>query len=126
MMLAVTGIYAFGLTVLYLLLAARVIIYRRGNKVSLGNGNDPVLEARIRAHGNFAEYAPLGLILMLIAEMQGTSSIWLHLVGVLLLVGRLMHGINFSFAIRNMQLRVGGMILTIFALAIGAVLVLPI
>ena len=125
-MLAVTGIYAFGLTVLYLLLAARVIIYRRGNKVSLGTGNDPVLEARIRAHGNFAEYAPLGLILMLIAEMQGTSSIWLHLVGVLLLVGRLMHGINFSFAIRKMQLRVGGMILTIFALAIGAVLVLPI
>ena len=125
-MLAVTGIYAFGLTVLYLLLAARVIIYRRGNKVSLGTGNDPVLEARIRAHGNFAEYAPLGLILMLIAEMQGTSSIWLHLVGVLLLVGRLMHGINFSFAIRMMQLRVGGMILTIFALAIGAVLVLPI
>jgi uncharacterized protein len=125
-MLAVTGIYAFGLTVLYLLLAVRVIIYRRGNKVSLGTGNDPVLEARIRAHGNFAEYAPLGLILMLIAEMQGTPSIWLHLVGALLLAGRLMHGVNFSFAIRKMPLRFGGMILTIFALAIGAVLVLPI
>jgi uncharacterized protein len=125
-MLAVTGIYAFGLTVLYLLLAVRVIIYRRGNKVSLGTGNDPVLEARIRAHGNFAEYAPLGLSLMLIAEMQGTPSIWLHLVGALLLAGRLMHGVNFSFAIRKMPLRFGGMILTIFALAIGAVLVLPI
>jgi hypothetical protein len=125
MMLPITGCYAAALTALYLLLTARVIIYRRTRNVSLGDANDPVLAARIRAHGNLAEYAPLGLILILIAEMQGTPAIWLHVAGGLLLTGRLMHGINFSFGIRNPLLRTGGMVLTLVALGIGAALVLP-
>ncbi len=125
MTFAVTGIYAAALTALYLVLTARVITYRRGNKVSLGDGDDPVLRARVRAHGNLAEYAPLGLILLLIAEAQATPAVWLHATGILLLAGRLLHGVNFSFGLRRMQLRVGGMILTLLALALGAVLVLP-
>ena len=125
MTLTITGGYAAALTVLFLILSTRVIIHRRGQKVSLGTGGDPVLEQKIRAQGNFAEYAPLGVILLAIAELQGHAAVWLHLVGGLLLVGRLAHGVNFSFGLRKMVLRVGGMLLTLTALALGALLALP-
>ena len=122
---AITGFYAAPLAVLFIVLSARVITYRRGNAISLGDGGDQVMLARMRAQGNFAEYAPFGLLLMLIAEAQGGDPFWLHVCGLLLLTGRVLHGINFSFGIRNMGLRVGGMVLTLTALGIAAVLCVP-
>ena len=121
----ITGLYAAALAFLFVVLSTRVIMFRRANKVSLGDGGDEVLLARVRAQGNFAEYAPFGLLLILIAELQGTSPFWLHLCGGLLLVGRIMHGVNFSFSLRKMVLRVGGMVLTLTSLIIGAILALP-
>jgi uncharacterized protein len=121
----ITGLYAAPLAVLFIVLSARVISYRRGNAISLGDGGDAVMLARVRAQGNFAEYAPFGVLLMLIAEAQGTAPVWLHLCGGVLLTGRLLHGINFSFGIRNMALRVGGMVLTLTALGLAAMLCLP-
>jgi hypothetical protein len=124
-MLAITGVYAAILTAFFIVLSARVIGYRRGNNVSLGDAGDKVLLSRIRAHGNFSEYAPLGLLLLAIAEAQGSGALWLHLCGILLLVGRLMHGLNFTFRLNQMALRAGGMLLTLAALALGAILALP-
>ncbi len=121
----ITGLYAAALALLFVVLSARVITVRRANKVSLGDGGDADLVARVRAQGNFAEYAPLGIVLILIAELQATPAVWLHLCGALLLAGRLMHGVNFSFGLRIMVLRVGGMFLTLTSLIIGAVLALP-
>ncbi|WP_386806255.1 hypothetical protein [Litorisediminicola beolgyonensis] len=37
---------------------------RRAAVVALGTGGDGILEARIRAQGKGAEYAPMGLILL--------------------------------------------------------------
>ena len=125
-MLEITGLYAAALTALYLVLSARVIIFRRTNRVSLGDGSDDELLRRMRAHGNFSEYAPLGLVLLGIADLQGRPAGFLHLVGVMLLAGRLMHGFNFSFALKSMLLRTGGMALTLTSLGLGAVLVLPV
>jgi uncharacterized protein len=124
-MLAIAGGYAAILTAFFIFLSARIITYRRGNSVSLGDAGDKVLLSRIRAHGNFSEYAPLALLLLAIAEMQGSGALWLHLCGMLLLVGRLMHGLNFTFRLGRMPLRVGGMVLTLTALALGAILALP-
>jgi uncharacterized protein len=125
-MLAITGSYAAILTVFFIFLSARIVTYRRGNSVSLGDAGDKVLLSRIRAHGNFSEYAPLGVLLLAIAEMQGSGALWLHVCGMLLLVGRLMHGLNFTFQLGLMPMRVGGMVLTFTALALGAVLSLPV
>ena len=102
----ITGLYAAALAFLFVVLSTRVIMFRRANKVSLGDGGDEVLLARVRAQGNFAEYAPFGLLLILIAELQGTSPFWLHLCGGLLLVGRIMQGVNFSFGLRKMAGRI--------------------
>ncbi len=125
MMLVITGLYAACLTALYLLLTARVVMYRGAANIAIGTGNDKVMEARVRAHGNFAEFAPLGLILLAIAEAQGSGAVWLHLCGGLLLAGRVLHGVNFSYGLKQMPLRVGGMILTITSLVLGAILALP-
>lgn len=121
----VTGLYAAALASLFIVLSGRVIVFRRTNRVSLGDGGDPDLLSRVRAQGNFVEYAPLGLMLILIAELQGTPVFWLHLSGALLLIGRVIHGVNFSFGLRKMPLRVGGMVLTLTSLTIGAILALP-
>ena len=123
--LAITGIYAAALTGFYLVLSARVIVMRRGNRISLGDGDSTEMQRRIRAHGNFAEYVPLGLVLLAVAESQQEAVVWLHAVGGLLLAGRLMHGINFSFGMRSMVLRTGGMMLTFTSLLLGAVLAIP-
>ncbi len=48
----------------------------------------------IRAHGNFAEYVPLTLLLMALCELAGVGALWLHLGGVLLLAGRILHAIG--------------------------------
>jgi uncharacterized protein len=125
MTLAVTGTYAAVLTVFYVVLSARIILYRRQNSISLGDGGDGQMLRRIRAHANFAEYVPLGIILLGIAEQQDEAALWLHLVGGLLLTGRLAHGINFSFGFRSALMRTGGMALTFGALLIGAGLALP-
>ncbi len=52
------------------------------------------MRAAIRAHGNFAEYVPLTLLLMALCELAGVDPFWLHLGGVLLLVGRILHAIG--------------------------------
>ncbi len=126
MTLAITGVYAAALTALYLLLSARVILVRRAQGINLGDGGNPDMLRRMRAHGNFAEYAPLGLILLLIAEQQGTAALWLHVTGGMLLAGRVAHGVNFTFGLKSMALRTGGMLLTFSALILGAILVLPV
>ena len=70
------------------------------------------LDRAIRGHGNLIEYAPMFLILMLCAELQGAPQGQLLLSGVLFAVGRLMHGIVFSFMRPQPVMRIGGMALT--------------
>lgn len=120
MTLAVTPIYAAILTCLYIWLSARVILYRRGNRLSLGDEGDRRLLALMRTHANCAEYAPLGLLLLLMVELMGAPNMALHLIGLLLLAGRLLHAYGFSAEPQIMRFRVLGMVLTFTALALSA------
>ena len=70
------------------------------------------LERAIRGHGNLTEYAPLFLILMLALELSDASATLLYMSGIIFTLGRLMHGIAFSFMKKNVFLRIGGMALT--------------
>ena len=70
------------------------------------------LERAIRGHGNLIEYAPLFLILMLTLELSDASITLLYISGIIFSLGRLMHGIAFSFMKKNVFLRIGGMSLT--------------
>ena len=120
----ITAGYAALLALLYLALSLRVIAYRRGNRISLGDAGDPALLSRIRAHGNLAEYAPLALVLLLIAELGGAGLWVLHVGGGMLLAGRLAHAVALSLPPTGLPLRTIGMALTFTAigwLAVAAV-----
>jgi uncharacterized membrane protein YecN with MAPEG domain len=92
----VTPIYAGLLALLFLVLSYRVILLR-GHGASLGDGGDPVLLRRIRAHGNFSEYVPFILLMMGILELSHFSTYLLHVLGITLVVARLLHAYALSF-----------------------------
>lgn len=119
----ITSLYATPIAILFVVLSARVITYRRGNRISMGDQGDNSLLKRMRAQANCAEYAPFGILLMILIEMQGVAIWAVHGVGMLLLVGRLMHGVGFSASPPIMTLRVWGMMLTLSAYLL-AILVL--
>jgi len=120
--MAVTALYAGLLGLLLVLLSARVILARRSRRVSLGSGGDAELERRIRAQGNLAEYAPMGLILIGLLESGGSPPAVLHTLGLPLLAGRLLHGWAFSFTEGNAAARTGGMALTLASIGTAAML----
>ncbi len=121
MPLAITPVYAGLLALLFVLLSTRVIRFRRTARVSLGDGGDEELRRRIRVHGNFIEYAPLTLVLMLLAELQGQPAWAIHLIGGLLVIGRTAHAYGVSQSPQILALRVVGMTTTIAAIVTGAV-----
>ena len=122
--MTVTPLYAGLLGALFLYLTFRVIRFRRGSRVDMGDAGDPLLRRYIRAHANFAEFAPFGLILLLLVEL-GDWPIWLlHLLGLMLLGGRLAHAWSFSVAEVRLPSRTVGMVLTITMLALAAILCL--
>lgn len=123
-MMPITLLYAGLLGLWFLVLTLRVIGGRHSGNVSLGDGGDAGLLRRIRAHGNFAEYVPLLLVMMGALESTGFNGWLLHLVGAPLLVGRLLHGYALSFSREFMLGRVAGMALTLTALLIAVLMCL--
>lgn len=90
-MFHVTPLYALPLALIFLVLWIRVSSVRSATGISFGDGGNPELLHRMRQHGNFIEWVPLVLIFMMLAEGMGTPAVYLHVSGVLLLVGRLAH-----------------------------------
>ena len=125
-MLEITSLYAGLLALLFLWLSARVIVYRRGNKISMGDHGDNSLLKRMRAQGNCAEYAPFGVLLLALVEMSGAPNVAVHLLGLMLLSGRALHAWGFSASPPVMNGRVFGMVLTLSMILLSAVgLLLP-
>ena len=116
----ITSFYAALFALLYLKMTFDVFGIRRELKINLGDNGEEAATRVIRAHANFNEFVPLGLVLMLTAELMGTPAFVLHLFAVSFLVGRLAHRNGLKSA--QSKGRFTGMILTIFpigALAIG-------
>jgi uncharacterized membrane protein YecN with MAPEG domain len=115
----ITALYAALLTALFVVLSVRVIATRRGSGAPLGDGGNPELLRRIRVQGNFAEYVPLALILLGLAEGLHTPVWLLHLLGLGLLIGRLLHAYGVSRAKEQFAFRVSGVAFTL-SMLIGA------
>lgn len=101
-MLHITLFYAGLLGLLFLALSVWVISRRFKFRVSIGEGESPELRAAVRAHGNFAEYVPL----------------------VLLLLGRLSHAIGIQIPKVPNPYRLVGIMATFIALLLGSLLAL--
>lgn len=119
-LITITPIYAALIAAVFILLSARVITYRRAHSLTLGDGGDPALLTRMRAQANCAEYAPLGLLLLLLLELQGAPMLALHLLGLMLLIGRIAHAVGFSDRNPNIGLRILGIALTLTMLGLSA------
>ena len=91
MTLAWTGIYGSALALWVIWLGASVSIVRAKTGISILHGEDMALAEKIRKHANFTEVVPLALILMAIVELNGASSTWIHSIGGLLLISRMVH-----------------------------------
>jgi uncharacterized membrane protein YecN with MAPEG domain len=120
--MTVTLIYAGLLSIWFLVLSIRVIQYRGKASINLGDGGDPVMQRRIRAHGNFAEYVPLILLMMGFLELRHASIYLLHALGATLLVARVLHGIALSFTEKWFPGRFVGTALSFGLLGIGGLL----
>jgi uncharacterized membrane protein YecN with MAPEG domain len=73
-------------------LGYRIGRVRGKEKIMVGDGGHPLLVARMRAHLNFAEYAPVVLILIALIEFGAGTSLWLWIVAAVFLLGRVLHG----------------------------------
>ena len=88
-------------------LAFRVSRVRAASKVSMGDGGVPELIARMRAQANFVEYAPFFLILLGLIELAHGSATWLWLVGIVFIVGRILHAFGMDRPAPNPMRMIG-------------------
>ena len=92
----VTSIYAGLCGMLIVALAVRVALMRRRNRIGYGDGGLDDLGCAIRAHSNAVEYVPLALVLLLLLEINGIRVAVLHVLGSVLVAGRLGHAWGLS------------------------------
>ncbi|MFY0690846.1 MAG: MAPEG family protein [Paracoccaceae bacterium] len=105
-MLSASPVYLALVALLFIFLSARVILARRRAQAAYGDGGDLELRKRIRAHANCAEYAPLLLLLLVAAELQGTPGWVIHLFGALIVLSRALHAYWISQSPEPVQRRV--------------------
>lgn len=125
MIVPVTGVFAAVLGILLLVLSAHVVKFRLKYKMGMGTAGDRDFEAAVRAHANLVEYAPLGLIMLGIAELNGVASGFIYWTGMALVVGRILHAwgmINGHG--EEHKARAIGMVLTWLAILVAAILLL--
>lgn len=122
--LAFSASYIAVLIVLGIALTWRVVMVRHAAQVSLGDGQNPELLKRIRAHGNFAEHAPWIALPLLVLPFIGASEIFIHIIGATGVTGRILHAIAVSKGNAMLRFRAAGMIMTFAAQGLGALFLL--
>jgi uncharacterized membrane protein YecN with MAPEG domain len=120
--LEIAALYA-GVNILILLaLAVLVVMGRRKHKISLGDAGNEDFARAVRAHGNAAEYIPAGLVgILMLALLEPAAPLWLlHVSGISLTAGRILHGFGLHTGVLNAG-RMLGMVLTWIAFALMGV-----
>ena len=119
-----TSLFASIFTIIYLFLSFRIGYFRGSPVMKLifkmdKTVSDIKLERNIRAHGNFSEYVPLFIILLLIFENGNLASYnYLLIICLIFSYGRIAHAVCFAFFDHNPFLRISGMLCTYLGLGI--------
>ena len=115
----ITATYAAVLAVFYVAMSFYVIVTRAKTDTLLGHGDSIPMLVAMRRHGNLAEYMPFAILMMALAEILGLGSTWLHISGIALVAGRLIH--PFGVAEKSpLAPRVVGVLATFAAMLIPA------
>ena len=128
--LPITSLTAAILALVFVILSIRVVRGRLSTKTSLGDGaagsvasgaevGASSLVVALRAHGNFAEYVPLSLLLLGLIEAHGTSRTAVMGLAAMLVVARIAHPFGLARRTPNLP-RAAGFMLNVAMLAGGA------
>jgi hypothetical protein len=92
----VTALYAGIIMLLMVALAVPISRLRGKTRTGLGDGGHPELARAIRTHANLSEWGVPVLLLLLVAELNRAPLVLLHVAGIALVVGRLLHAFGLS------------------------------
>lgn len=121
MAITVTALYAGLNAILLIALSIFVVTLRGKHKVDLGAGGVPQLDRAIRVHGNFIEYVPFALLLLLILELNQAATWLLHLLGAALTLARIAHAWGLWHSKGASPGRIVGTTVTWLVLAVGLI-----
>jgi len=124
---SITGGYLAVLALIYAALAVNVIRLRRRNLAAFGDAGNPSLRSAIRAHGHFAEYVPIIVLMVAMLEMSGLPAWRVHILMVALVISRLLHpfGLYVKSGTPIFRVgRVGGTTITVVLLITCAIAIL--
>lgn len=122
-MIQITALYAAILALIFVYLSRRIIKIRRKVKSAIGDAGDEQLKRAIRAHANFIEYVPLALLLFAFLEFQHAPAVLIHLLGILLVIGRIVHAYGLSQIKEDYRYRIVGTVITLNIILASAILV---
>ncbi|MEO6169433.1 MAG: MAPEG family protein [Lysobacter sp.] len=97
---------------LLLILVAPIVRRRISRKIGIGSGGDEFLSRSIRVQGNFIEYVPIALVMLLLLELSGLREVWLWAFGSTLLTARVLHAYGLSGSAGTSPGRALGALLT--------------
>ncbi|HHX8298965.1 TPA: MAPEG family protein [Vibrio diabolicus] len=122
----ITALYASILAILIIWLAVQVIKQRRLNQVAYADGGVEALQIARSAQSNATEYIPITLILMALLEFNSAYPTWIHLTGIIFVIGRIIHALGILK--EDLKRRVRGMqvtFLVILSLVVLNMIYLP-
>ncbi len=106
-------LYASLLALLFVALSVRTLRLRKTLRIAIGDSGNSAMLRAMRVHSNFAEYVPLGLILISMVELRAVAQLFVHGLGVALLAGRVSHAWGVSQVWENFGFRIFGMAMTL-------------
>ncbi|MFO1015399.1 MAG: MAPEG family protein [Caulobacteraceae bacterium] len=97
---------------LLLILSMLVVRQRQKHHVAFGDEGIPELAQAIRAQANAAEYIPAGIAAIAALAVAGAPPLVIHLGGVALFLGRVIHAVALSRSTGSSMARSIGMLAT--------------
>lgn len=89
-------------------------------KISIGDGGDQRMIRAMRGQANFVENVPITLLMLVVMALMGAPAWSIHILGLTLVVGRVMHGMHFMAADAPGWQRGYGSLLTVLVQALAA------
>ena len=102
-------------------LVFKVMRIRIDKKISFGDGGDEDMQRALRVQGNFIEYVPLALMIILVLEIQGASEFLVLGLGAALFIGRALHAYGLGKSAGTSPGRFIGTCLTWAVYCVGAI-----
>lgn len=81
---------------LLIALSINVVLARSRFRVRLGVGTEEGMQQAVRVQANFAEYVPLAVVLLVLAELTELPTLMVHVAGIVLVTSRLLHAWGLS------------------------------